>query len=177
MRTQWMALVLTVVATAGCGDYKPQPLPAPRSAPQTSTAAPNSAQAPAATPAATPAPAPVPAPVAAPAPSTPAPAPPGQVVEKADTGVGAKGRDYGPGLVTTPIAQYFQARQSIVFRIQIPEALKLYKATHEHNPQSMEEFMAVMKENQITLPDLPEGHKYIYDPQSGELQVSHPRVR
>ena len=100
---------------------------------------------------------------------------PTMVVEKADVGVGAKGRDYGPGLVTTPVAQYFAAREAIVFRIQVPEALKLYKAEHGKGPQTMEEVLNILKANMIRLPELPEGHQYAYDPESEELKVIHPK--
>lgn len=108
-------------------------------------------------------------------PTPPAASTPPLVMEKAEAGVGAKGRDYGPGLVTTPISQYFLAKEKTVFDIQVPKAMQLYKATTGHAPQSLEEFVKVMKENQIKLPELPEGHKYVYDPQAEQLQVIHPK--
>jgi hypothetical protein len=144
MRVISMVLLATLATAIGCGDYKPAPVP------QT----------------------PPPQPVAAPAPA-PAPAPQ-MVVEKADVGVGKKGRDYGPGLVTTPVAQYFAAKEAIVFRIEVPHALQLYKATNGKGPQTTEEFLKVLKENQIRLPELKEGHHYAYDVQKEELQVVHP---
>jgi hypothetical protein len=122
-----------------------------------------------------------PAPVAPVAPPTPAPAPqvapvqqPRVVFEKADVGVGQKGRDYGPGFVTTPVSQYFRAKEAIVFRVEVPHALQLHKALTGHAPQTLEEFVSLMKENQIKLPELPEGHKYVYDPKKEELMVMHP---
>ena len=50
------------------------------------------------------------------------------VLRKAEKGVGAKGRGYGQGIIATPIASYFAMRERIAFDIQIPEAMKLFKA-------------------------------------------------
>ncbi|HEV3136936.1 MAG TPA: hypothetical protein VGZ26_03510, partial [Pirellulales bacterium] len=48
--------------------------------------------------------------------------------EKAQVGVGKRGRDYEPGFITTPIAAYFRTGDRIAFEVQIPSAMKLYKA-------------------------------------------------
>ncbi len=116
------------------------------------------------------------APAGQPAQASPPGGQPGATYQKAEVGVGAKGRGYAPGLVTTPVAVYFAARERIVFEIQVPEAMKLYKATSGNAPQSQEEFMQkIVKENQIRLPDLPEGSRYLYDPATEQLLVEHPR--
>ena len=97
--------------------------------------------------------------------------------EKAAVGVGAKGRDYGgPGFVTTPIETLFTAKQLIAFQVQIPSAMKLYKAAHENKgPKSQEEFMdVIIKEHGVELPDLPAGDVYWYDVGKEELMVRHP---
>lgn len=88
---------------------------------------------------------------------------PDVVREKAVVGVGKKGRDYEPGLVTTPVAVYFRGPQMMVFNIQIPSAMKMYYGVNGHFPKSHDEFMKIMAENQIKLPDLTPGQRYIYD--------------
>jgi len=99
---------------------------------------------------------------------------PNMVREKAQAGVSGKG-DYGPGLVTTPIGTYFQAKERIIFEIQIPQAMNLYVAEKGNKPKTQEEFMRdIIQTNRIKLPPLPPGHKYVYDPQKGELMVEHP---
>jgi len=115
------------------------------------------------------------APAGRPAQASPAGGQPGATYQKAEVGVGAKGRGYGPGLITTPVAVYFAARERIVFEIQVPQAMKLYKATSGNAPKSQGEFMQrIIKENQIKLPDLPEGARYLYDPATEQLLVEHP---
>ena len=39
-------------------------------------------------------------------------------IEKAQVGSGDKGRGYGPGIIATPVATYFAARERIMFDIQ-----------------------------------------------------------
>lgn len=98
------------------------------------------------------------------------------VREEAKVGVGKKGRGYGAGLVTTPVAAYFGARERIAFEIQIPEAMKLYKALNGNAPKTHEEFMQkIIKENAVRLPELPEGHRYVYDPKAEQLMVESPQ--
>jgi hypothetical protein len=107
-------------------------------------------------------------------PSTPA----GGTVEKAQVGVGAQGKGYGTpdgGLITTPIAAYFGAREQIVFNIQIPDAMRTFQALNGRYPKSHEEFMKeIIQAGGIKLPELPEGAKYVYDPEKAELDVVHP---
>jgi hypothetical protein len=102
-------------------------------------------------------------------------------VEKAQVGVGAQGKDYGTpdaGLITTPIAAYFGAREQIVFNIQIPDAMKTFQALNGRYPKSHEEFMKeIIQAGSIKLPELPEGAKYVYDPQKAELTVVHPKPK
>jgi hypothetical protein len=184
---------------AGCGQYQPAPMPKAPPGPQTNVAA---KPAPAPAPAAASQPqqsgmtagmtavgtavgmAPLEtavqgpmgvAPAGQPAQSSPPGGRPGAAYQKAEVGVGAKGRGYAPGLITTPVAVYFAARERIVFEIQVPEAMKLYKATNGNAPKSQEEFMQrIVKENQIRLPELPQGSRYLYDPATEQLLVEHP---
>lgn len=116
---------------------------------------------------------PPPAPPAAP--TSPAPQASNVVQTKAAVGSGVKGRGYGIGPIATPCASYFCVRERLAYEVQIPEAMKLFKATEDRVPKSHEEFMQrIIKENHINLPLLPEGHKYVYDPKRGELMVEQP---
>jgi hypothetical protein len=103
-----------------------------------------------------------------------APAAPPTAV-KAEAGVGRKGRGYGEGLVATPAAAYWAAKERIAFEIQIPHALQLYKATNGQGPKTHQEFMdKIIKTEQIKLPELPEGSQYQYFPDREELMVVRP---
>ncbi len=202
MRGRVLCVVGAMVLLGGCGKYEPAPMPSKPAAPQ---AAAQSQPAPASAPAPSPAPqsgmtlgmqgigtavgmAPLETAVSGPmgvapasrpnlpASSPPAPQPPPQPpAVKADVGAGVKGRGYGPGIITTPVATYFAAKEQIAFRIQIPDAMRLYKAMNGHAPETHEEFMEkIIKENRIQLPELPPGHRYRYYPEQGELMVEHP---
>jgi hypothetical protein len=114
----------------------------------------------------------------------PSPAPPAAEIPadmervKAEKGVGIKGRslDEHQGMLVTPAKAYFSVRERVVFEIQIPEAVKLFKATNGNGPKSHDEFMAqIIDANQIQLPELPAGQRYVYDPEKEELMVERPR--
>lgn len=96
------------------------------------------------------------------------------VREKADVGAGRKGH-YREGIITTPLSVYWRAQERIAFQVQIPHALQLYKATNGHYPRTQEEFVnEILTPNGVKLPELPQGHRYVYDPEKGELLVEHP---
>lgn len=169
--------ILGLLLLTGCETEPPTPVvltPAP--------AAPV-AQAPAAEPVAAATPAttlPVPATPAAAQPSPPqSPAPAADQpmeTKKAEAGVGVKGRDIPTQLGTTAIKQYFRIPEKTVFDIQIPSALNLYTAEKGHGPKTHDEFMEqIIKANQIALPQLPQGERYLWDPQKQELLVEHPK--
>ncbi|MGH7136219.1 MAG: hypothetical protein ACREHD_10800, partial [Pirellulales bacterium] len=100
---------------------------------------------------------------------------PNLVTEKAQAGATGKGNYGGPGAVTTPISVYFQAQERLIYD-SVTYAVKLYEAEHGYKPKTEQEFMKqVIEFNQIRLPQLPPGHKYKYDPQTGELLVEHPQ--
>lgn len=106
----------------------------------------------------------------------PPPPPPNTVQEEAQPGVTGKGQDYGTGPIVTPVAIYFSIRERVVFNIQIPQALKLYKGLQGHAPKTHDEFMEkVIKANGIALPELPQDHRYLFDPETQELMVERPR--
>jgi hypothetical protein len=96
--------------------------------------------------------------------------------EVAKDGVGKKGRGYGGGIVTEPVHQYFSIQQRLVFEDQIPHAMNMYKALHDNKgPSTHAKFMKeIIAENNIPLPELPQGEKYVYDPKTETLMVEHP---
>jgi len=95
--------------------------------------------------------------------------------EVAKAGVGKKGRNYGGGIISEPVHQYFHQSQRIEF-MKITGAMKMYKGEHGYFPKTEEEFMSkIVKFNSIELPELPEGERYVYDPKSGELMVERPK--
>lgn len=99
---------------------------------------------------------------------------PGTTVQPAAPGVTGKG-NYQPGLITTPVRVYFRVQERLIFEVQIPHAMQLFEAENGYKPRSHEEFMEkIIKANNLELPDLPPGHRYVYDPQQGELMVEHP---
>jgi hypothetical protein len=94
--------------------------------------------------------------------------------EKAQAGVTGRG-NYGQGFVLTPFSTYVRVQEKMVFE-QVKQALNLYKGEKGHMPKSHEEFMEkIVKFNNLKLPELPAGKKYVYDPEKGELFVSEPR--
>jgi hypothetical protein len=121
-------------------------------------------------------PAPPPQPASPPPMSYQPPASQDSVIrEKADVGAGKKG-DYGPGFITTPLSTFWRTQELAAYRIQVPQALNLYKATHGHFPKTQEEFVReILEPNRIKLPELPQGHYYVYDSEKGELQVARPK--
>ncbi len=64
-------------------------------------------------------------------------------------------------------------QEKIVFEIQIPKALQLYKALSDGaGPASHEAFMSeIIQANRIPLPELPEGQIYRYDPATEQVMV------
>lgn len=170
------AVLLAALACQGCGDSTTKPSgPAPASqasSPPSPAPPPSAPAAPVSQSASTP---PAPAPTLA----APTNAPEVENREVAEAGVGEKGRGYGgAGFVTTPIEAKFRVEQRIVFEIQIPEAMKLFKANDKNNkgPKSDAEFQRkIIEANSIKLPELPAGDSYIYDPATEQLMVRHPK--
>jgi hypothetical protein len=117
-----------------------------------------------------------PAPQAAPAKAVAQPQPPGEVVrEQAKVGMTGKGEGYGGDPITEPVRQMWRVKEQVVL-LQIDQALKLFEATESRKPKSHEEFMEkIIKENNIPLPVLPAGHRYVYDPAKAELMVERPK--
>jgi len=114
-------------------------------------------------------------------PTTQPPAPPpdspppafGTEREAAVVGVGKRGRDYGPGLITTPVAAYFRTQDRLML-LQVAQVMNAYKGEHGYFPKTHQEFMdKVIKANGMQLPELPEGHRYIYDPKKAATQSTY----
>ena len=75
-------------------------------------------------------------------------------------------------VVAGPAKVLFRTKEKIVFEIQIPQALNLYKAEHGKGPQSHEEFMEkIIRANRIRLPKLPPGQRYEFNVEKQELWV------
>ena len=99
---------------------------------------------------------------------------------KAEKGVGIKGRslDQYEGLIVTPAKAFFSTKERIAFEIEVPHALNLYKATEGQGPRTHDEFMEkIIQFNKIKLPQLPPGHKYVYDVEQELLMVERPKQR
>jgi hypothetical protein len=97
---------------------------------------------------------------------------------KAEKGVGLKGRSLDPydGPLATPAKTFFSTKERIAFDIEVPKALQLYEASSGEAPKTHDEFMEnVIKANQIKLPVLPPGHKYVYDVATKQLMVERPK--
>ena len=104
-----------------------------------------------------------------------APGPTEQVEATVNT-VGTRGRSYGGGIVSEPVSQLFKQKDRIHL-MQLEQAVKLYKAEHGRVPQTHEEFMQKIVNNPqygIRLPELPPGHRYVWDPKQEKLLVERP---
>lgn len=91
----------------------------------------------------------------------------------AEVGDGAKGRNYGGGLITEPASQYWKIKERLAYDVAVTHALQLYKALNDFKaPKTHEEFMEkIIKDNKIKLPQLPPGRKYVYDPEQEKLMI------
>jgi hypothetical protein len=99
----------------------------------------------------------------------------------AEVGVGEKGRrldqDHVVDAIAAPAKALFNTKERVVFEIQIPQAMQLFKATEGRMPKSHQEFMdKIITFNNIPLPELPAGHIYVYDPAAEELMVERPEA-
>ena len=72
----------------------------------------------------------------------------------------------------------FRTEERIAFEVQIPNAMKIYKAAHNNKgPKTHEEFMdVIIKENGVQLPELAPGESYLYIPEIEELMVKSPKA-
>jgi len=99
---------------------------------------------------------------------------------KAQAGVGIKGRslDEYEGVVVTPVKTYFAAKERIVFEVQFPSQYQLYKAMEDKVPKDFDDLKAkVLDPYQIKLPELPMGHRYVWDAATEQLMVERPKLK
>jgi hypothetical protein len=112
--------------------------------------------------------APKPAPTPAPAPAVPTVT---ERVKATPETVGVKGKEYGGGIITEPLAQRWRMQDRIIIQ-HVDYALRLYEAAEGRYPASHEEFMEkIVRANNLKLPDLPPGQRYVYDVPTHELLV------
>ena len=105
------------------------------------------------------------------APQAPTPPPETRATMGAGS-VSGKAQDLGNNPVSLPIKTYFLGKEKISFDIQIPHAVRLFQAANGYYPRDAQEFWSeIIVPNQVPLPSLPSGDRYLYDAQSGELLV------
>lgn len=118
---------------------------------------------------------PPPAPAAAANTAVPQSGPPPAERVRAEAGVGVKGRTLGGSYLETVFSTKFHIEQKAEF-MKVQHAMNLYNAMHDRYPSTHDEFMeTIVKANNIQLPRLPDGERYIYDPENAELMVERPR--
>ncbi len=102
----------------------------------------------------------------------PAAADSGERIEQATVdNVGVKGRNYGGGILTEPISQYFRAQDRIKL-MQIDHYMQQWTVLNERVPADFAEFeREILQPLQIRLPELPPDREYVYDPKQGKLLV------
>lgn len=156
-------LLAALVALAGCVGGEPEPLP-PNETPDVVV------ETPLETPPAEPAVQSEPEAVSEPEPPAAEPASEADTErQKADVGVGKRGRDYGQGPVSTPVAAYFSIQERLIFQ-QVLQAVQLYVAENGRAPKTHDEFMKqIIKANRLELPELPDGARYVYLPDKVNL--------
>jgi hypothetical protein len=101
------------------------------------------------------------------------PSPPPQMerVKATMDTVGTKGKDYGEGPIATPLSLRWRLADKIVL-LEVQNALNLFWGFEGRYPATHEEFMQkVVKDNNLKLPELPPGQRYVYDPETHELMV------
>ena len=94
--------------------------------------------------------------------------------QKATAGVGKQGQSLKdePDIIAGPAKVLFKVRQQIVLDIHIPKALSMFKALEGRMPKDHDEFMEkIVAANRLTLPELPDGAEYRFEPEKGELWV------
>jgi hypothetical protein len=88
-----------------------------------------------------------------------------------DANTSAQGQGYGGGLITEPVHQFFSMRNLIMWD-QIKHDMDIWQAIHNRWPKTAQEFQKeILEPANIELPELPPGHRYVYDPKAGQLMV------
>jgi hypothetical protein len=99
---------------------------------------------------------------------------------KAGKGVGIKGRslDEYEGVIVTPAKAYFSAKERIFYEIEFPANYRVWRVQEDRAPKDFEELKAKFLDPlglTAKMPALPEGHRYIWNPTTEELEVERPR--
>ena len=85
------------------------------------------------------------------------------------------GKSYGGGIITEPLRQHFLIQHRLAF-MRLEGAMRDFKVLNDRLPNSHEEYMEkIVKAGAISLPELPTGEEYIYDPKRGELMIRRPQ--
>ena len=98
----------------------------------------------------------------------------------AEVGDGKKGQykqKFGRmSIFDTTIGTMYRTRENLTYNVQIPHAMNLYQASNDGKfPRTHEEFMKeIIQANNIKLPELREGRRYIYNPEKAVLEVEYP---
>lgn len=109
-------------------------------------------------------------------PEVPVPPPVEMVRVPARAGASRKG-DYDQLIFTTPLTAYFSIKEQIIFDANIPKAMEIFEGLRNRKPISHQEFMTeIIAKSNIRLPQLPPQHRYIYDPERGELMIERPKT-
>jgi hypothetical protein len=95
--------------------------------------------------------------------------PTGELV-KADVDATGKGEGYGGDPVTAPIRALVRTRERVKF-IEVDHALKIHRALNGDIKDTDQFMNEIVKANGLTLPDLPAGDKYYFDPKTQALMV------
>ena len=93
---------------------------------------------------------------------------------EARPGIGKASQKMGGGLFGKKIQAGIQVREKVQLDVALKHQLDLYRATHGSFPKTEDAFWKFVEENQIKLPKLPAGQKYVYEPATGKLMVERP---
>jgi hypothetical protein len=97
----------------------------------------------------------------------------------AGVGVGEKGRrldqDHVVDAIAQPAKSLFAVEERLTFNVQIVQALNFFKSSEGRAPKDHDEFMQkIIQPNNIQLPELPAGQRYVWDPATEKLMVERP---
>ncbi len=101
------------------------------------------------------------------------PMPPQPSGEPARPGVGQLGIEIADGPLGTPVKALFGVQESLAF-MRLKQPMEIYRAIYGHYPKSHEEFFKeIVQKNNIRLPPLPPGTRYLYDAQMAAEMSSY----
>jgi len=100
---------------------------------------------------------------------------PKTVVKDAEAGLGKQAQNYKKHEFLGELARsFFRSRERINY-MTVQKNIDLYHATYERYPKTLEEFQKeILDPSGIKLPELKEGCRYFYDPETGKLMIEEP---